>query len=40
MDPEPEFLNLWKTKNRFQGTNPPAYVAWRAVTTTLFLLGS
>jgi hypothetical protein len=35
--PEPEiFLTFKEPKNRF---NPPAYVAWRAGTTTLFLLG-
>jgi hypothetical protein len=27
-------------RNRFQGMNSPAYVAWRAGTITLFLLGS
>ncbi len=34
--PEPEFLNFKEPKIRFQGTNS----AWRAGTSTLFLLGS
>jgi hypothetical protein len=45
--PEPDFLKTFKVpKNRFQGTNsaslcgPLVCVAWRAGTTTLFLLGS
>jgi hypothetical protein len=33
---EPEFLNLYGA----QESIPPGYVAWRAGTTTLFLLGS
>jgi hypothetical protein len=37
---EPVFLNVYGAWNRFQGMNPPAYVAWRAGTITLFLLGS
>ncbi len=32
--------SLTEPKNRFQGMNPPAYVAWRAGTITLFLLSS
>jgi hypothetical protein len=36
----PNFLTLKEPKNRFQGTNSPGCVAWRAGTTTLFVLGS
>ncbi len=37
---EPVFLNVYGAWIWFQGWIPPAYVAWRAGTTTLFLLGS
>jgi hypothetical protein len=38
---EPKFLTIKEPKNRFQGINlPSANVAWRAGTTSLFLLGS
>ncbi len=36
----PNFQTFREPKNRFQGIIPPAYVAWRAGTATLFLLCS
>ncbi len=38
---EPEFLKLLRSPGiDYKESIPPAYVAWRAVTTALFLLGS
>jgi hypothetical protein len=37
---KPVFETFMEPKNRFHGIDPPAYEAWRAGTTTLFLLGS
>ncbi len=37
---ETVFLNFKKPRNRCQGSIPPAYIAWRAGKTTLFVLGS
>ncbi len=34
------FKLLWSPEIDSKGTIPPPYVAWRAGTTTLFLLGS
>ncbi len=34
--PEPEFINFYGVHESI----PPAYVAWRAGTTTLFIIGS
>jgi hypothetical protein len=36
----PNFLSFKEPKDRFQGTNSATLLAWRAGTTTLFLLGS
>ncbi len=37
---ETVFLNFKGPRNRFQGLESPAYVAWRAGKASLFLLGS
>jgi hypothetical protein len=40
-EPEPEFVNLLRSPGiDSKESIPPAYVAWRAGTTTLFLHGS
>jgi hypothetical protein len=38
--PEPKFSNIWSSGIDSKEWIPPAYVAWRASTITLFLLGS
>ncbi len=38
--PEPEFQNFKEPKNRFKEPIPPSCGAYRAGTTTLFLVGS
>jgi hypothetical protein len=37
---QPEFLTFIEFRNLLQRINSPAYVAWRAGTKSLFLLGS
>jgi hypothetical protein len=39
-EPEPVFLNVFGAQESTKALTPPAFVAWRADTITLFLLGT